>query len=89
MTLISPGDVPLADLRSSAVQRIKTRALNDLAPTDWRVLQFVEDNTQTIPPAVLTARAAIRTKALQDVATAQAASAQALCDFINGFNQNG
>lgn len=87
--IITPDDVPLADLRSGVIQRIKAKALAELAQTDWRVLQFVEDNTQTIPPAVLTNRAALWAKALQDIATAQAASAQALCDFINAFNQNG
>ena len=52
-------------LKSQWKQTIKQQAAGLLAPTDWYVTRKSEDSTATIPSAVSTYRAAVRTKSGQ------------------------
>ena len=49
-------------LKSQWKQTIKQQAAGLLAPTDWYVTRKAEDSSATIPSAVSTYRAAVRTK---------------------------
>tara|TARA_E500000178_G_C17007295_1_gene748757 strand:- start:241 stop:873 length:633 start_codon:yes stop_codon:yes gene_type:complete len=50
-------------LKSIYKEQIKSQASSLLASTDWMVVRYAEDNTKTIPNAVSTYRASVRTKA--------------------------
>ena len=49
-------------LKTIYKERAKRQAAGKLAPTDWYVVRKAEDSTATIPAAVTTYRAAVRTK---------------------------
>lgn len=50
-------------LKSIYKEQIKKQASSLLAPTDWMVVRYAEDNTKTIPTEVSTFRSSVRTKA--------------------------
>ena len=50
-------------LKSIYKEQIKQQATGLLAPTDWMVVRKAEDSTKSIPNAVTTFRASVRTKA--------------------------
>tara|TARA_A100001201_G_scaffold120716_1_gene104213 strand:+ start:14 stop:649 length:636 start_codon:yes stop_codon:yes gene_type:complete len=50
-------------LKTIYKEQIKQQATGLLAPTDWMVVRKAEDSTKTIPSAVTTYRASVRTKA--------------------------
>ena len=50
-------------LKTIYKEQIKQQATSLLAPTDWMVVRKAEDSTKTIPSAVTTYRASVRTKA--------------------------
>ena len=50
-------------LKSIYKEQIKSQASSLLAPTDWMVVRYAEDNTKAIPSDVATYRASVRTKA--------------------------
>lgn len=50
-------------LKTIYKEQIKQQATSLLAPTDWMVVRKAEDSTKSIPSAVTTYRASVRTKA--------------------------
>jgi hypothetical protein len=50
-------------LKSIYKEQIKKQASSLLAPTDWMVVRYAEDNTKTIPTEVSSFRSSVRTKA--------------------------
>ena len=56
------GDIKSYGLKGLEIAKIKTQAGGLLAPTDWYVIRYQEDNTKTIPTDVATYRNEIRAK---------------------------
>jgi len=56
------GDVKQYGLKGLEIAKIKTQAGGLLAPTDWYVIRYQEDNTKTIPTDVATYRNEVRAK---------------------------
>ena len=56
------GDVKSYGLKGLEIAKIKAQAGGLLAPTDWYVIRYQEDNTKTIPTDVATYRNNIRAK---------------------------
>ena len=57
------GDVASKGLKTKYTEQIQKQASGLLAPTDWMVTRKVEDSNKTIPSAVSTYRASVRTEA--------------------------
>ena len=57
------GDVASKGLKTIYTEQIQKQAAGLLAPTDWMVTRKVEDSSKTIPSAVSTYRASVRTEA--------------------------
>ena len=57
------GDVAIKGLKTIYTEQIQKQASGLLAPTDWMVTRKVEDSNKTIPSAVSTYRASVRTEA--------------------------
>jgi hypothetical protein len=49
-------------LKTQAIERVKEQANEKLAATDWMIIKSVEDDTFTVPQAILDYRAAVRSK---------------------------
>jgi len=56
------GDVKQYGLKGLEIAKIKAQAGGLLAPTDWYVIRYQEDNTKTIPTDVATYRNNVRAK---------------------------
>ena len=56
------GDVKQYGLKGLEIAKIKAQAGGLLAPTDWYVIRYQEDNTKTIPTDVATYRNNVRVK---------------------------
>ena len=56
------GDVKQYGLKGLEIAKIKAQAGGLLAPTDWYVIRYQEDNTKTIPTDVATYRNEVRAK---------------------------
>ena len=56
------GDVKQYGLKGLEIAKIKAQAGGLLAPTDWYVIRYQEDNTKTIPTDVATFRNEVRAK---------------------------
>lgn len=56
------GDVKQYGLKGLEIAKIKAQAGGLLAPTDWYVIRYQEDNTKIIPTNVANYRSAVRTK---------------------------
>jgi hypothetical protein len=56
------GDVKQYGLKGIEIAKIKAQAGGLLAPTDWYVIRYQEDNTKTIPTDVATYRNEVRAK---------------------------
>ena len=56
------GDVKQQGLKGLEIAKIKAQAGGLLAPTDWYVIRYQEDNTKTIPTDVATYRSEVRAK---------------------------
>ena len=56
------GDVKQYGLKGLEIAKIKAQAGGLLAPTDWYVIRYQEDNTKTIPTDIATYRNEVRTK---------------------------
>ena len=54
------GDVKQYGLKGLEIAKIKAQAGGLLAPSDWYVIRYQEDNTKTIPTDVATYRSNIR-----------------------------
>ena len=57
------GDVASKGLKTIYTEQIQNQASKLLAPTDWMVTRKVEDSSKSIPSAVSTFRASVRTEA--------------------------
>ena len=55
------GDVASQGLVNLWIQKTKNMASSLLTPTDWYIIRHAEDNTKSIPSAVTTHRASVRT----------------------------
>ena len=56
------GDVKQYGLKGLEIAKIKAQAGGLLAPTDWYVIRYQEDNTKTIPTDIATYRNEVRAK---------------------------
>ena len=56
------GDVKQYGLKGLEIAKIKAQAGGLLAPSDWYVIRYQEDNTKTIPTDVATYRNEVRVK---------------------------
>jgi hypothetical protein len=56
------GDVKQYGLKGLEIAKIKAQAGGLLAPSDWYVIRYQEDNTKTIPTDVATYRNEVRAK---------------------------
>jgi len=56
------GDIKSYGLKGLEIAKIKAQAGGLLAPTDWYVIRYQEDNTKTIPTDVATYRNEVRAK---------------------------
>jgi hypothetical protein len=56
------GDVKSYGLKGLEIAKIKAQAGGLLAPSDWYVIRYQEDNTKTIPTDVATYRNEVRAK---------------------------
>jgi len=56
------GDIKQYGLKGLEIAKIKAQAGGLLAPTDWYVIRYQEDNTKTIPTDVATYRNNVRAK---------------------------
>jgi hypothetical protein len=56
------GDVKSYGLKGLEIAKIKAQAGGLLAPSDWYVIRYQEDNTKTIPTDVVTFRNEVRAK---------------------------
>ena len=56
------GDIKSYGLKGLEIKKIKAQAGGLLAPTDWYVIRYQEDNTKTIPTDVATYRNEVRAK---------------------------
>ena len=56
------GDVKQYGLKGLEIAKIKAQAGGLLAPTDWYVIRYQEDNTKTIPTDIATFRNEVRAK---------------------------
>jgi hypothetical protein len=56
------GDVKSYGLKGLEIAKIKAQAGGLLAPSDWYVIRYQEDNTKTIPTDVATYRNNVRAK---------------------------
>ena len=56
------GDIKQYGLKGLEIAKIKAQAGGLLAPTDWYVIRYQEDNTKTIPTDVATYRNEVRAK---------------------------
>tara|TARA_B100000963_G_scaffold357960_1_gene381389 strand:+ start:1412 stop:2056 length:645 start_codon:yes stop_codon:yes gene_type:complete len=85
------GDVASKGLKTIYTEQIQKQAANLLAPTDWMVTRKVEDSSKTIPSAVSTYRAFVRTeadkivKAISDCDTLDKLKAL----FVTEYNKDG
>ena len=59
---ISPGDVKTTGLKTNYKKHFNVQAAGLLAPTDWYVVKATEVSDYSVPSAVTTYRAAVRTK---------------------------
>jgi len=59
---ISPGDVKTKGLKTNHKNHFNVEAAGLLAPTDWYVVKATEVSDYSVPSAVTTYRAAVRTK---------------------------
>ena len=57
------GDVASKGLKTIYTEQIQKQASGLLAPTDWMVVRKAEDSSKSIPSAVTTFRASVRTEA--------------------------
>ena len=57
------GDVASKGLKTIYTEQIQKQASGLLAPTDWMVVRKAEDSSKSIPSAVTTYRASVRTEA--------------------------
>ena len=57
------GDVASKGLKTIYTEQIQKQASSLLAPTDWMVVRKAEDSSKSIPSAVSTFRASVRTEA--------------------------
>jgi len=57
------GDVASKGLKTIYTEQIQKQASSLLAPTDWMVIRKAEDSSKSIPSAVTTYRASVRTEA--------------------------
>jgi len=57
------GDVATKGLKTIYTEQIQKQASGLLAPTDWMVVRKAEDSSKSIPSAVTTYRASVRTEA--------------------------
>ena len=85
------GDVASKGLKTIYTEQIQKQASALLAPTDWMVTRKVEDSNKTIPSAVSTYRASVRTeadkivKAISDCDTLDKLKAL----FVTEYNKDG
>ena len=85
------GDVASKGLKTIYTEQIQKQASSLLAPTDWMVTRKVEDSSKTIPSAVSTYRASVRTeadkivKAIDDCDTLDKLKAL----FVTEYNSDG
>ena len=85
------GDVASKGLKTIYTEQIQKQASALLAPTDWMVTRKVEDSSKTIPSAVSTYRASVRTeadkivKAISDCDTLDKLKAL----FVTEYNKDG
>ena len=87
---INKKDKDLDDLKKSYTAQIQKQASNLLAPTDWMVVRKAENSSKSIPSAVTTYRASVRTesdkivKAISDCDTLDKLKAL----FVTEYNED-
>jgi hypothetical protein len=57
----SVGDISIKGLKTQKKETIKQQASGRLTPTDWRVIKATEVESYSVPAAITTSRAAVRT----------------------------
>jgi|TARA_A100001391_G_scaffold119031_1_gene80791 hypothetical protein len=85
------GDIASKGLKTIYTEQIQKQAASLLAPTDWMVVRKAEDSSKSIPSAVTTYRASVRTeadkivKAISDCDTLDKLKAL----FVTEYNEDG